>query len=429
MDRRNPTPKPTSSGPHAEGTADQDVLDRLIDERREFLELSDHDVETVRNMAETFRSFLDEFIEEFYQHLFSNPTTSSYLTDPETVERLKRKQRLYFESMLEARLDATYVRDRLRIGQAHADVGLEPRWFLGAYNQYLQFCFRRYALRCEGDLERYAGGTLSLLKIMLLDMGLGLDSYFAQATDELRKALRLLSQSNAELKEFARLASHDLKTPLATVAGYCDEFLDEFGREVPAEGRRLIETARAKALQLGHTVDELLSVSEASAQLDRRHLVPARRLFEGALERLHSEIESRRARVILPDEMPEVFAHPGRLQEVFHNLISNALKYTDTGRGTVKVSVATEKDMHVFRVSDNGPGIAEADFAKIFAPFRRLPQHRDQPGSGLGLYFAKLIIEEQEGRIWVTSTLGEGSTFFVALPIVDPGPASAESAG
>ncbi|MEO8941913.1 MAG: ATP-binding protein, partial [Isosphaeraceae bacterium] len=372
-------------------------------------------------MALMFRSHLDDFTDCFYQHLSADPTPSSYLTDPEMVGRLKQTQRRYFESMLEVQLDAAYVCDRLRIGRAHAEVGLEPQWFLGAYNQYVQFCFRRFALHCEGGLDDYVEGTLSLLKIILLDMGLALDSHFTQATDELRKALRLMTQSNAELKEFARLASHDLKTPLATVAGYCEEFLDEFGNEVSEEGRGLIETARAKTLQLSRTIDELLSLSEASAQPYHRSRVPARRLFEGALERLRSEIESGRVQVVLPNEMPEVFVHPGRLQEVFFNLISNALKYNDKPNVTVKVSVADGEGMHVFHVIDNGPGIDEADYDKIFAPFRRLPQHKGKPGSGLGLYFVKNIVEERGGRVWVTSRLGEGSCFFVALPMVDPG--------
>jgi signal transduction histidine kinase len=189
---------------------------------------------------------------------------------------------------------------------------------------------------------------------------------------------------------------------------------------VSAEGRGLIEAAKAKTLFLSHTIDELLTLSEASAQPHRRTRVPVRRLFEAALERLHTEIEAGRVTVILPDDMPEVFAHPGRIQEVFFHLLSNAVKYLDKQPGTVEVRVTAMEGMHLFCVRDNGPGIAEADWAKIFAPFRRLPQHRDRPGSGLGLYFVKTIVEEQGGRVWVTSQVGNGSCFFVALPGIGP---------
>jgi len=71
---------------------------------------------------------------------------------------------------------------------------------------------------------------------------------------------------------------------------------------------------------------------------------------------------------------------------------------------------------HIFCISDNGPGIAEADLPQIFAPFRRLPHHRNKPGSGLGLYFVKTFVEDQGGRVWVESRVGEGTQFYIALP-------------
>ena len=135
-------------------------------------------------------------------HLVAHPVTASFLTDPTLVPCLKQAQKQYFESLLRARLDADYVVDRQRIGQVHADVGLEPPWFLGAYNQYLQYTFRQFAAHCGGDLGCYVEGTLALLKLLLLDMGLALDPYFARTvhtpgidparTEEVREPSRLL---------------------------------------------------------------------------------------------------------------------------------------------------------------------------------------------------------------------------------------------
>ena len=329
---------------------------------------------------------------------------------------LKQAQKRYFESLLRARLDADYVVDRQRIGQVHADVGLEPPWFLGAYNQYLQYAFRQFAAHCGGDLGCYVEGTLALLKLLLLDMGLALDPYFARSTEHLRTALRLLAQSNAELKEFAHLASHDLKTPLATVANLCEEFLDEFGPQVPAEGRGLIEAARSKTLKLGRMIDELLEISEAGTQTNQRVPVATRPLLDEVLERLRPEIEGRSIQISVPDHLPEVHAHPGRLREVFYHVLSNAVKFLDKEAGTIRLGVEAANGEHIFCISDNGPGIAEADLPQIFAPFRRLPQHRNKPGSGLGLYFVKTFVEEQGGRVWVESRVGEGTQFYIALP-------------
>jgi signal transduction histidine kinase len=388
----------------------------VLARRRAFLEISDADVERVRGLAGLFDSFLDGYVEQFNAHLVAHPVTASFLTDPTLVPCLKQAQKRYFESLFRARLDADYVVDRQRIGQIQADVGLEPPWFLDAYNQYLQYAFRKFAAHCRGDLGCYVEGTLALLKLLMLDIGLALDPYVARSTKHLRTALRLLAQSNAELKEFAHLASHDLKTPLATVAILCEEFLDEFGPQVPAEGRGLIEAARSKTLKLGRMIDELLEISEAGTQTNQRVPVAMRPLVDEVLERLRPEIEGRSIQISVPDHLPKIYAHPGRLREVFYNVLSNAVKFLDKEAGTIRLGVEAAKGEHIFCISDNGPGIAEVDLPQIFAPFRRLPQHRSKPGSGLGLYFVKTFVEEQGGRVWVESRVGEGTQFYIALP-------------
>ncbi len=419
MEHRHDHPGSRPPGPHP---PEEIPPSEVLAQRSAFLEISDADVERVRGLAGLFDSFLDGYVEQLFAHLAAHPVTASFLTDADLVARLKQAQKRYFESLLGARLDADYVVDRQRIGQVHANVGLEPPWFLGAYNQYLQYAFRQFAAHCGGDLGCYVEGTLALLKLLLLDMGLALDPYFTRSTEHLRTALRLLAQSNAELKEFAHLASHDLKTPLATVANLCEEFLDEFGPQVPAEGRGLIEAAQSKTLKLGRMIDELLEISEASTQTQTNQRVPVatRPLLDQVLERLRPEIEGRSIQISVPDYLPEVHAHPGRLSEVFYHVLSNAVKFLDKEAGTIWLGVEAAKGEHIFCISDNGPGIAEADLPQIFAPFRRLPQHRNKAGSGLGLYFVKTFVEEQGGRVWVESRVGEGTQFYFALP--DEGP-------
>ncbi|MGB2609599.1 MAG: protoglobin domain-containing protein [Isosphaeraceae bacterium] len=413
MEHRQDHPGNRPPGPHpSEEIPPSEVLAR----RRAFLEISDADVERVRGLAGLFDSFLDGYVEQFHTHLVAHPATASFLTDAHLVARLKQAQKRYFESLFRARLDADYVVDRQRIGQIQADVGLEAPWFLDAYNQYLQYAFRKFAAHCRGDLGCYVEGTLALLKLLMLDIGLALDPYVARSTKHLRTALRLLAQSNAELKEFAHLASHDLKTPLATVANLCEEFLDEFGPQVPAEGRGLIEAARSKTLKLGRMIDELLEISEAGTQTNQRVPVAMRPLVDEVLERLRPEIEGRSIQISVPDHLPKVHAHPGRLREVFYHVLSNAVKFLDKEAGTIRLGVEAANGEHIFCISDNGPGIAEADLPQIFAPFRRLPQHRNKPGSGLGLYFVKTFVEEQGGRVWVESRVGEGTQFYIALP-------------
>jgi signal transduction histidine kinase len=384
--------------------------------RRAFLQITEEDCERVRALGQAFRSFGDEFVEQFYAHLFSFPSTSAFLQDPELVARLRGLQKQYFQNLLEANLGADYVASRRRIGQAHAEVGLEPQWFLGAFNQYIQHCFSYFAAIPGQELGHYAAGTLSLMKLILLDIGLSLDAYFASSTEHLRKALELYEQSNTELHEFAHLASHDLKTPLATVSGLCEEFLDEFGATVPSEARGLIEAARARTMKMKRMIDELLSMSATAAQPVQRASVSTRSLLDDVLDRVRSEIGERPIRLDVPDVMPEVTTHPVRFREVFYQLLSNAVKFMDKEPGVIGVSVQEFGHEYVFCVSDNGPGISDSDQGKIFAPFQRLQHHRDRPGSGLGLYFVRRIIEQRGGRVWVESRVGDGSRFYVAIP-------------
>ena len=387
-----------------------------LDRRRDYLDLTPDDQDRIRRMAAAFDSYLPEFIELFYSHLLSHPETAGFFTDSKLVERLKQTQTRYFKSLFEAHLDPAYADDRRRIGRAHADAGIDPQWFLGAYGFYIQHCVRRYADASHVESNEFVEGTLSLLKLILLDMGLALDAYFTRSTQRLTTALGLLERSNAELREFARLASHDLRTPLATVAGYCDEFLDEYGDSVPPRARDLIESARHRTMQLGTTLGKLLSLSEASARPALRSRVATRRVLDEVIERLRPELDARGIVLDLPNSLPDVISHPARLHEVFFALMSNAIKYMDKPAGHIGLGVEKIDNQHVFCVSDNGPGIPEAHVSHIFAPFWRLPEHRTLPGSGLGLHFVKTIIEEQGGRVWVESAPGKGSRFYFALP-------------
>ena len=126
--------------------------------------------------------------------------------------------------------------------------------------------------------------------------------------------------------------------------------------------------------------------------------------------------------------MPAVSGDPARLGEVFFNLLTNAVKFIDKRKGRIAIDFITRDDECIFEVRDNGPGIPAEELERVFVPFRRLPSHRSVPGSGLGLYFTKAMVEQQNGRVWVESELGVGSSFFVLLKLAKSGEAVSPAA-
>lgn len=384
--------------------------------RLAFLEWTDDDARNVQGLADIFARSLDEFVERFYDHLFRFPETSKFLQDPERVEALKAKQRRHFSELLQGRWDAQGIQRRHQVGQTHADVGLEPYLFLGAYQQYVSHCFHQLAQTLGPPSQPACDQAVSLVKAIFMDVGLTLDAYFHQSTLKLHNVLQMYWRANVELRRFAQLTSHDLKTPLATVANLCDEALDEFGGQMPPEARELIESARHSTYRMSGLINELLESTLAPQSTESHDLLSTREIIIDAVERVRPLLKQKQIELVLPDNLPDVWGNRVRLREAFYNLLSNAAKFIDKRPGRIEVSVELRDDACVLQIRDNGPGIPETELERVFIPFRRLPAHRDKPGTGLGLYFAKSMIEEQGGRIWAESKLGAGTVFFVQLP-------------
>ena len=390
--------------------AEVDLKSRLA-----FLEMTEADAQRLRALSPALADTAADFVETFYRHLFSFDETARFLQDASMVERLKRLQQEHLQSMLDAKWDDEYVERRRQVGRVHADRGVEPQYFLGAYNQYVQHCLAHLASDNAKDPSEIAMRIASLFKAIFLDIGLTLDAYFVQSTSDLRHALDMYWAANNELKQFAHFTSHDLKTPLGTVANLCDEVLDEFGAEIPAEARQLIEQAQTTTYRMSSTIDELLSTSIAAEPVNLDDEVSSEEPIREAVDRVLPLVEERGIELILPETYPCVVGNGVQLREVFYNLLSNAVKYMDKDQGRLEIRVAAEASSYVFSVIDNGPGIPLEEQSRIFAPFWRLAKHRDQAGSGLGLYFTKQLVEKQGGRIWVESEVGRGTCFYVQM--------------
>ena len=221
--------------------------------------------------------------------------------------------------------------------------------------------------------------------------------------------------------DFVHTVSHDLRSPLTSVLGYAELVsrtgpLNEHQTEFMARLQSSIRDITA-------LVNDLLDIGRLEAGFDtRREIVQLENILVYTLNVLDGQINSHGLTVRFdpPSNLPPLKANPLRLRQMLDNLIGNAIKYTPPG-GEVGIRLHAEDGQVILEVSDNGPGIPFSDQPHIFEKFFRGENVPDGiPGSGLGLAIVKSIVDSHQGRIWVESVLGQGSTFFVVLPAFTP---------
>lgn len=219
--------------------------------------------------------------------------------------------------------------------------------------------------------------------------------------------------------EFVTTVSHDLRSPLTAILGYVE--LIERAGVVNDQQRDFIRRVQLSVQQITNLVTDLLDLGRIEAGLETsRESSPISVLARYAVEGLRASAETRGLvlETELPEDLPLVSGDPIRLRQMIGNLLDNAIKYTPKG-GTVGIRVAVEGDQIILKVFDTGPGIPPADQPYLFDKFFRASNVADRtPGTGLGLSIVKSIVDHHDGRIWVESALGKGTTFTVVLPSV-----------
>lgn len=391
-----------------------------LDSRLDFLSLTRKDAARLRRYREYFERNRERFLESFYSHLLGHAATASFFHDPALLARLKESQWRHFASLLSAEWNDEYVERRRRVGDAHAQAGVSPQYFLGAYNRYTQFWLDLAMNDSANPAEESREFLSSLLKVVFLDIGLTIDVYFEESTANLRNALDMLWKANQELRQFAQLMTHDLKTPLATMANLCDETLDEFGSQMPDEARKLVDAAKQGAFRMSALIDEFLSSAMSADPTDAESEIDLTAAVAQAIERLRPAMKKKEVDVEVDHELPKIWGNAVRCREAIYNLLSNAVKYLDKRPGHIRIQGSRHNQLCRLSIGDNGPGIPADEIPRLFMPFRRLAMHRDLPGTGLGLYFTRTLVESLGGRISVESNLGAGTTFHLDFPPAAP---------
>lgn len=232
---------------------------------------------------------------------------------------------------------------------------------------------------------------------------------------ELKQRADELAASNEELEQFAYVASHDLQEPLRMVTSFLTQLDKKYGDNLDQKANEYIHYAVDGAQRMRQIILDLLNYSRLNKDQAKREKVSLNKLLDDAKSLERSHIQETNAEIIC-DKLPTLKVNPGAVQQVFQNLLNNAIKYQKADV-TPKIKISAEElDSHwKISFSDNGIGINEEFKDTIFQIFQRLHTRDHYSGTGIGLAISKKIIERHQGKIWVESEEGKGSTFYFTL--------------
>jgi signal transduction histidine kinase len=236
-----------------------------------------------------------------------------------------------------------------------------------------------------------------------------------QARENLAAKVAELARSNQDLEQFAYVASHDLQEPLRMVASYTQLLAERYRGKLDAQADKYIAYAVEGASRMQTLIQDLLTFSRsARAELEMKN-TDCESVVAGALRNLQSAIAESGA-VILHDSLPQIFGNGTQLQQVFQNLIGNAIKFRGQDAPVIQIESERRGEDWLFSVIDNGIGIPVEHAATVFTIFKRLHTRTEYPGNGIGLAICKRIIEHNGGKIWLEPQRGAGTTFRFTLP-------------
>jgi signal transduction histidine kinase len=239
--------------------------------------------------------------------------------------------------------------------------------------------------------------------------------------EEIQEKSRQVEEASKHKSQFLANMSHELRTPLNAILGYTELILDDIYGDAPEKMRNVLTRIQTNGRHLLGLINDVLDLSkiEAGQLVLSINDYSVKDLMQGVYVAVEPLAGNKKLgfRLEAPPDLPRAHGDERRLSQVLLNLVGNAIKFTDTGEVAMKATAANGS--YTIAVKDTGPGIAEADQAKIFEEFKQSEsaQTKAKGGTGLGLSIAKRIVEMHGGKLWVESALGSGSTFFVTVPL------------
>lgn len=234
----------------------------------------------------------------------------------------------------------------------------------------------------------------------------------------LEKHQQDLEQKNQEIQAFAYALAHDLRAPLRAITGFSQIVEEDYKNVLDADGRHYVENIVHACSQMDRLIEDLLNYTRIEHRAIRYKPVALGYMIPQIVESLAERINQTRAVILIAEDLPMVYGDSTLINQIFMNLIDNALVYRKPDiQIELSLTWMQEGDFVVVRLADNGIGIDAKHYEKIFSLFQRLHSDDLYPGTGIGLAIVKKASDLLGGQVWVESTLGVGSTFFVKLPM------------
>jgi len=230
---------------------------------------------------------------------------------------------------------------------------------------------------------------------------------------ELESTVENLSEANQQLRDFAHIAAHDLKAPLRAIGTLADWLSIDYADKFDEAGLEKVKLITKRAERMNRLINAILQYSGVGRVTEEKEMINLNAVVDEAIFAIEppDNIE-----ITIENELPVVMCDQTSMIQVFRNLISNAVKYMDKPKGHIRIGCVEKKDCWQFSVADNGPGIEEKYFEKIFKIFQTLLPRDKFESVGIGLSLVKKIVEMHGGKVWVESEQGQGSIFFFTLP-------------
>lgn len=243
-----------------------------------------------------------------------------------------------------------------------------------------------------------------------------LNSKLNISTINLKERTAQLSETNKELKEFAYIVSHDLKAPLRAISQLSHWISTDYKDAFDEEGKEMLTLLSGRVKRMDLLIDGILQYSRVGRAVEKKETIQLNSLVKDIIASL-AVPENIEIKIV--NTLPKYRGDTTRFTQVFQNLISNSIKFSDKPKGKINVGCSNEGRYWKFSVEDNGPGIEEKYFDKAFQIFQTLQARDKKEGTGVGLSLVRKIVKLYNGNVWIESKVGEGTTVFFTLPKID----------